>query len=462
MANEIKEETKGEKTPYSKALFYVGNPYLFRSTLIGHLYEVAQVHPVVLLSEKLDSETQTILQDKKLFPKLEKIIPVDYFSKTKTNLFSKNKYLCGLAKSVIRKYRPDIVIAPTDYSFFELYLMRFAKKAGVLKIAVQTSNSVESITMAKLVDLINANLRFPCFLPFWLRFFLVKCRKYFGHFFYYWILPLTALEKPFWGKSSFILRKGNSGMRDADYQIVFSKRDYDIFLKEGVPAEKLKILPHPLARETKNFFEKAYFNKFKNYKKDKKVVCVMVPEDTVLGFDKKNYSLIISKKERIRNHIEIIKTINKILSDWEIDVKIHPDTKNFEGLKGHLIEISENIEIIAPREPIDKYIELSDVIIGLSLSASTALFTASLQCPEKPIISLDFHQELLGDYYKNFDGIEYIDNKEKFIKILELIQDNKYQKELKKDKEEIMTERKFSNTVGMLEYLFNKKENNSL
>ena len=231
---------------YPKVLFYAANPYVFRSTPIGYLYEIAQVYPVVLLSEKLDPETVKILKNKDLFPKLEGIIPVGQYTERRMS----NKDLFKLAKDVIYRYKPDIVIADNDLCSFEMYLMRFAKKINALKITIQPSNVAGSVIAEKWIDLINSYLRFPQFLPLWLRLFFVKCRKYLGHFRYYWFWPLMVGEKPFWGKSSYLLRRGNSGMRDSDHQIVFSKRDYNIYLKDGVPAEKLYILSHPLNRKT--------------------------------------------------------------------------------------------------------------------------------------------------------------------------------------------------------------------
>ncbi|GAF75862.1 unnamed protein product [marine sediment metagenome] len=237
-------------------------------------------------------------------------------------------------------------------------------------------------------------------------------------------------------------------MRDADYQIVFSKRNYDIFLREGVSAEKLYILSHPLARNTREFFERVYLNKFKKYKENTKIVSLMLPGGTEIGFRKNDYSLI-SIEEREKNWIETIKLIKKILLGWKIYIKPHPNTKNINKIKGSLETISKNIKVVNPQEPADKYIVIADVIIELPLSVSTVLFTASLQCPEKPILSLGFLHEFLGDYYKDFEGIEYIDDKEKLINILKLIRDDKYQK---KPKVKLGSEG-FSNIIELLEYL---------
>lgn len=431
-----------------KVLFCTGTSRVFRTILIEYLHEISQVYPVVLLSEKLDSETEEILQNKTLFPKLEKIIAVRQLTGKKVNLLSENIYLFKLTKNVLEQNKPDIVIAPSDMnSLFELYLMRFAERENILKVAIQVANLPDSIITAKWTDLTNAYLRFPPFLPFWLRRLFVKCRKYFGHFLYYWILPLMVGEKPFFGKSSHILRRGKSGMRDADYQTVFSKRDYDIFLREGVPAEKLHILSHPSIRN-KDFFERVYLDKFKEYKENTKAVGLILPSQVEFGF-RRNDNSLIPREEREKKWMETIKLISQILSGWKIYIKPHPDTKDINKIKGSLESISKNIEVANPQEPVDKCLAMADVIIELPLSASNSLFTASLQFPEKPIISLDFFDELLGDYYKDFEGIECIDNEKKFINILKLIRHNKYQK---KPKTKLESEG-FSSIIELLKHL---------
>ena len=455
MANEDKKEKK-ENIFCPAVLFYVGNPYIFRSTFIGHLYEISQTYRVILLSEKLDHETEKILADKKLFPKLEKIIPVNQYPEKKKTLFNllalfvEHKRLRDLARNVVQRYKPNIVIAPSDYyTIFELYLFRHAKRIGVLKIAMQTSNVCVSKTKRIWVDLTNAYLRFPRFLPLFIRLFLVNCRKYIGYIFYCWIFPLFVGEKPLLGKSSFILGNGISGMRDADYQIVFSERDYGIFINEGVPREKLYILAHPLARGARSFFEKAYLNNEKKNKKNGKITTLFIPTEIKLRFRKKDYSLISTKKGE-ETWMETVKLISEILSGWKIYIKPHPDTKNLNGIKEKLESISKNIEFTHHKEPADKYIKLADVIMNLPPSISTVLSSTSLQYPEKPILSLDFHQEILGDYYKNFEGVEYINNKEKFVSVLKKIRDNKYRKEYRKSKRKLAG---FLNTVELLKYL---------
>jgi len=440
-----------DKKEIKKIIFYASHR-TFRTILIGHLYEMCQVYPVVFLSEELDEETKKIIQDKKLFPKLEKIIFVNQITGPKKNIFKKNRDLHKLAKKVIDTYKPDIVVAPGDLYPFNMYLLRFAKRINALNISIQSGNAVYNDLVRKKVELTNAYLKFPKFLPLSVRIFLVRVRKYAGHILYHWIFPILVGEKPFLGKASFILREGEAGMRDADYQIVFSKRDSNIHHKVGVPDEKLYILKHPLERsKTLDFFKRKLLGmKADNDKIAKKAVTLLLPSEDI-GFKGKDYSLI-SKEERLKTRIKIINSVAKLLPNWKIYLKPHPDIKDFDEKKIFFESVSKSVEVINPSEQVDKYIKISNAVIGIPRASTTVLFYTSLIFPKKIMISLDFDKELAGDFYKNYTGVEYIDNEEKFIKTLELIANNKYKKESKKSKK--LEEKEFPDTNKMLDYFY--------
>lgn len=442
-----------KKKEIKKIVFYTGIPRNFRTTSIGHLYELSQVYPTVLLSEELDEELKKNIENKKLFPKLEKVITVNQYTGPKRSIFQKNRHLYNVARETIYSHKPDVVIAPHDIYPLEMYLMKFAKKIDAITLAVQEGNVEDSESRRKYVDLINAYLRFPRFLPLFIRSFLVQCRKYAGHILYYWILPISVGEKPFFGKSSYVLRKGISGMRDSDYRIVFSKRDYDIHLKAGVLPEKLYILSHPLERNTRNFFEGVLFNK-NNYEIIDKIATLLIPAAEI-GFKRKGHSFI-SEKERMKTNKETIRLIAKALKDWKIYIKPHPLVKNFNEMRKEFESISDSVKVIDPPEPIDKYLKIGKAIIELPISMSTALFSASLLFPEKAILSLDLNKELSGDFYKDFKGIEYVDSEKKLIKILESIKNDKFKKEITPEKEDFPKE-KFSNLADLLIFLVLKK-----
>jgi hypothetical protein len=451
-------KTKKNKDCF-RILFQSMNPQLFRATFIGYLYEIAQKHQVVLLTGEIDSYTKRILGDKNLFPGLEKIIFFE--SAFNGDVFRKNYRLCRKLKMTVQDYSPDIVITHTDIWPADMYLLRFAKKAGAITVAIQAGFKIAGERKLYLWScLMNSYIKMPRFLSFPVRLFLVKIKKYIGHFFYYWILPFMAGEMPFLGKTSFIFWDECSGLRDADYSAIFSKRDYDLCVKEGVNPEKLFVLGHPLEhKSTKNFFEKVYFSKNKEKPsqtrqcggneaggENLKTLTIMWPDEKI-GFKNGDYSLI-SEKEMRENRVKIVKLISEKLADWKIFIKPHPAVKNVLKIKEFLGPISDNVSIVDPSEPADKYIEMSSVVVGTP-PPSTTLFTASLQCPDKIILSLDLAREFLGDCYRDFNGIEYIDIEEKLINILDLIRDDKYHK-----KHSVGSYSDFSDANKLLDYIY--------
>lgn len=437
-----------------KILFYTGNHYVFRAGPIGYLYEIARLYPVILLTEQLDDETKKIIKNRVLFPNLESVIPVNQTTGEKISLWKKNRRLHQLAKEIVEKYKPGIIMTANDLDLLNLYLMRFAGKLNTVNVVFQPANIPDSRTFSRWVTLINAYLKLPSYFPRWLRISLIKTRNHLGHFIYYWILPLSVGELPFIGKSSLILRTGTTGMRAADYQLVFTERDYKTYLKEGVPSKKLYILPHPLSGTARSFFERAFLPASSNSKKGQKIAVLMLPE-VKIGFRKADSSLI-PNDEKMNDWIKTITLINQVLKGWKIYIKPHPDIKSIKTIKLAAEAISKNIEVVDPQEPADKYIRLADIIIGLPVSASTVLFTASLQCPEKPLISLDFYQEILGDYYKDFPGIDYVTSKTELEEKLKLIASGKYEKSGTK-----LTEEGFKNTIELIHYVTDQNPSHS-
>ena len=438
-----------------RVLFYTSTPRSFQTTLIGNLYELSQVYPVILLAEELNATTREVLQNKALFPKLEKIIPVEQYTGKKRGRLMKYCYVFRTAKRVVKEYQPSIVITANDVYPFEMYLMRFAKKLRAVNVCFQPSLQMNDRKgeVAWWV-LRNVHSRYPRFFPLRQSLVVEKWKKILGYVLYYWILPLTVGQKPFWGKSSFLDWHAGLTPQMCDHQIVLSARDYAVYKGNGFPAERLHIVSHPLERKARGIFEKIHSSKASlNPYKERRVVTVMWPEE-IISFQRSDRS-VIPKEKLARQRIRAVTLLSQILGDWKIFIKPHPalkDDKNrLEEIRSTLTPISSAIKITKPEEAAETYIEMSDLVVGFP-PASTTIFIASLWHPEKPILSLNLQHELLGDFYEDVDGVEYIDTEEKLLAVLKSIRDDRYQKK-QKDKEEI-TEKEFSSTVEAVETLY--------
>jgi hypothetical protein len=197
---------------------------------------------------------------------------------------------------------------------------------------------------------------------------------------------------------------------------LFSQRDYQICLRDGVPEKKLMVLPHPLKTKTKEFIAKIYLNGAKGLIKEGKYIMLVLP-DVKIGYVNSKGSLISAEK-RVSDWLSIASAINKVFPSYVILVKPHPMAGDYQDMKKKFEGLNEKVKVIDIKEPADKYIQMAEIIVGMPLSASTVLFTASLQNPGKKILSLDFDRELLGDCFKDAEGIRYIDSMKQFMENL--------------------------------------------
>ena len=455
----MERNNKTIKKENPKILFYAGSPYAFRSILMWYAFAIAQKYPLIIVSEGFDSETRQALSDKNLFPKLKKIILTSYSTKTSfAPMVKKNKVFYQEAKKIIEDCNPDIIISPGKYTYpFELYLRRIAQKKGITSVCLIGFQAAAPEILALYSKIISAYFHKLNFLPFSAKLFLTALKKQIGHFFFYWILPLTAGELPFRKEPGCIVPKRNFG-KSADYYVDFSKKGYKMSLREGVPPEKLLLLafPYPSGYEkVRDFFKKRIIRKA--FVKNKKRALTMLLDCSDVGIEKENLSLIPKQKIAERRK-EIVFLFHKILKDWKIFIKFHPLTPKevLADFKEKSKSFSRYFEFVNPSEPVERYFEISDVIVGFP-PASSSIYTVSFYCPEKIILSLDLNKELLGDCYKNFKGIEYIDSKEKLINILKLIKDQKYSKDCQEPEIENLGPKEFPNIVELLDYLIAKK-----
>lgn len=398
-----------------KVLFYTGPGRLFATTGIGDLYEIAQKFSVILISEPLDPDTEKALRDTKLFPGLEKIIPFTQYPTPRRNIFAQNKYVSAFAKEVVGQYKPDVVITENDIYPFEMYLIRFGKRQGAITIARQLSLKSSGKEAKKYFNLIDAS-ELPSYLPLSLRKVLASIYRWLGHIVIYWLLPLTVRELPFTGRTSYITWNYTVGQR-VDYYAVLTEKDYNLFLKEGIPAKKLYVLPHPLTRETKQLFKRIYFS---NIKTKPKTILINWPPFSI-AFKASDLTLI-SKYKFSKSRLKIVELLVEHLPGWKITIKPHINAAaEIAAVRAKLISLSPNITIADPTENTNLYLIRSPLVVAPP-PVSTALFIAKLLDPQKIVLSLNLQHELRGDLYKDHPaGVEYIDSEERFIKTLQLI-----------------------------------------
>lgn len=408
-----------------RVIIYSSVPRLFRTTYIAHLYDIAQKYSVILLSEKLDSESEKAIRNSSLFPNLEKIISVDQYTGKKRSLYESHRYFSFLMRKIVSQYKPRVVIADSMINPLEKYLFRYGRLVRAVNVIFQAGFQTPSIEQEILrQQLLWRDTAKNTKYSLMVRNLKIKMELFKQHFtevLDYWILPLLVGTYPFFHKSLFRYSLG-SEINDIDYIIVFSDKEAQLERKIGRPEKAIKILPHPLLRKTKEIFEKVYNISYPKQKSNYKVVTIMVDVNTY-GHKRDNLSLI-SEKEYIKSRRSVIGLIPRILSKWKIYIKPHPAWSDNISLFNNYYKIANcKINIAKPMEPADKYISMSDIIIGFP-PPSTTLFTTMLQDSNKIIFYIDLHHELLGDSFADYKEVKYIDNLTYFEAELKKIRDN--------------------------------------
>ncbi|KPJ55313.1 hypothetical protein AMJ47_00340 [Parcubacteria bacterium DG_72] len=393
-----------------KIVFYTDIPRSFKSNLAGLLADLIKSHQVVLLTEKIGENS---------FPEIEKV-QVNQYSPGE-GLIAKNKRLANLAKNIIKEQKPDIVIATGSY-FFESYLRRLAKKRGIVTISALGPFFVNNLKdFVKYRYYITAHGKGILF---------AKIKKLFAQFVYYWLLPLTAGQLPFIGYESSILWDPTR-KKGADYYFVFSEKDKQVLKNSGADIGNVFVLTHPLADP---------FTKESN----EKIITIM--EDGKPYLVNRNDFSLISEEKRREYKKEVVKTVAEILNDWKIYVKPHPKD-NDKRVKQMREDFAGLAKVVGPGESAEDYIKKS--YITLDYVAGMAVFSAVLM--NRLVISVDWQEEFMADFYKDSDAVEYVDTREKLIFILKGIKAGDYKKEKKELKKQ-----GFSSMLDLLEFIKNE------
>ncbi len=391
--------------PRDHVVLYSGTARAFRTTLLGYVYELCQEYSVTLLAEELDPSTRELLKKRELFPHLAEIVPAEQYSGKRRGRFATARRLCRIARWIISTRQPVIVVATSDNdSLLELFLMRFARETGALTVSVScTLTHPDASAIRRYVDLTNLHHRTPRSLPLALRWLVVHTRRYAGHAFTYWILPLICGERPFGGQASYILHRGLSGMRDAKVQVVMHEMDRLTYLRRGVPAERLVVLPHPLKRAAGTVLRQMAPQ---SRPRNQPQALFLWPENSI-SFQRRTGALI-PEAEVLRVRLEILAVAARVLPGWTFFIKPHPLTEHISDIASACNAVCPQAILLPPAVQIEDLFQDVDAVIELPRSGSTALYSALLWSPQIPKITLNVADEFYADYYRDFPGVAYV------------------------------------------------------
>ena len=90
--------------------------------------------------------------------------------------------------------------------------------------------------------------------------------------------------------------------------------------------------------------------------------------------------------------------------------------------------ITDNVLVADQYDPMDKYIEMSQVIIAPP-PVTSVLLTAKYQRPEIVLLAVNLAKEFGAEFYREFPGVQYIEDKETLQNILSSVKNSDFKEE---------------------------------
>lgn len=395
-------------------LFYTDIRRTFRTTLIGFLYQLCQVRRVVLLAEELDPEVERLLADKKLFPGLCDRVFVGQYAQARETILAKHRRMSRLAKEVVRRWRPGVVFA-AGVNIFECYMRREARKAGpaLLVGCIGLLLVRHPGEVADLIDRHIAEIRFPSWLPRRLRYGLARIRRQLAQMAYYVAAPVATGNPPFLGING-VYRLDYTRLRDVDLTFVFSQANREMLLAAGVPAGKLRVIPHPMKPGAADPVWQALgldVRPYRHGESRQQVLTCFLDIETCWGFRRADGALI-PDDALYASRLDAVRAISGALPGWEIRIKPHPMSAAspiYERVQDAIMRACPGRVVwVPPSDPAERHIVQSSIVVGFP-PASTALYSAAMTRPGLPVLMVDINQELRGDGYKDVIGVTTIE-----------------------------------------------------
>jgi hypothetical protein len=390
-----------------RILLYPHSARAFSSTLIGHLYELAQQYAVVLLAEPLPQPYLDLLARRDLFPGLERVEIVHGLGFTLRDLLANNRRWQRMAEEAIVSFTPDLVVTENDMSaLFDMYLLRAAKRRGIRRLTIQGMGQFQDRRFRRFARLmaIHVDGQLPSSGVASLRAARFHAKKELGHLLVHYALPLAAGQGPLGGRSSYVRHTGAPGMRDSQLHLVLSAQQYGTFVDSGVAPRRLGILAHPLERVP----PEAFFPETPTFSGDRKRALVLLGPLS-LGFDRET-SELISRERRRATRLAALRQLKATLPGWEIVLKAHPDFGPREQVRRYVQRLGPGTVIVDPRWLVEPLLPACDLVIDLPPATTSTLVTAASDPRHIPVMAADLDHDLLGDQYCGWPGINYVND----------------------------------------------------
>ncbi len=360
---------------------------------------------------------------------LRDVIEVCYLPDNQ-GVLKRHRFYSRAFSELAEKYNPQFVIQHNHVYPINMYLYYWSKKKNTQIITIQMGREAMNwdadFSARKAFAISRIRNKYPI-LPVWLASIIRNIREEISFLLDYFLLPFIFLRKIFHPAlkvySGKVFKQNSENYHD--YYLMYKTREKERTEKEMGQSEKIMLIQHPveiIGQECNNFL----------YPTD-------IEEDRITILPSYGFVdlLIIQKKDKqddIKKQIfqiwsEVINIFHNKLPKWEIDIKLHQNSKGDFIWNNILKEIKKNcnnVVILKESEKAEKWILKSKIVVS---DVSTVLWWTSF-FKTKLAISLDLFGYMGGDDMKDYDDVVYITNIRQLKKMDLLMELNRHTQKL--------------------------------
>lgn len=407
-------------------LFYPHSARALSSSLIGHLYELSRHYRVAVVTEVLPPLYAAMLEDRRLFPGITEVRTINGLGLSLGSLLRNNRRWHRLAEELVREINPDVVVTENDMSsLFDMYLLRAARRAGARRLTIQGMLQPEADEMRRFVELLyvyrGGRERHPL-QRVW-RTVSYRVRQHLAHCLVHYLLPWSLGTAALRGGSSYLLRRGASGMRDSELNLVPSQAAFDSHRRSGVPSARLALLAHPLHRVPPEL----YLGRTPPSAARGTTILILLTS-VAFGFRRDPPHQLIDAPSRRATRLAIVGLVRRYFPEAKLVLKPHPDCGPLSAVRDYFSPVAHDMEILPPSSPVEPQLAHCDLVIDLPVSVTTTLFTAACIRRDRPIISANVDNEFYGDHYRHSPEIDYVESLQELEDLLASVAAGRYRK----------------------------------
>lgn len=390
-------------------LFFCPGPeYLFFTTGIFYVWELAQLYNVVLLLD-FSFKKLEILERLKEEDIILDYLPLDCPTETVSLIskFKKHRHYCKKSKTLFKKYQPAAIIQHADIAPINIYFFEEARSQKIRRIVYTASLilSDQNSAIGILILLQKAKLAKKRKLPLWLAGYCYEIKRLTGYYINYCLLPFVNKGHFFKPRLNAVCKNGrwyNDSRNYFDHYITHSGKERKAICE--ITSAPVTVIQLPMT----NFDDEVFDFLYGSVAQEDMILILPTSGEIDYIVKTQKTSRDVVAEHYFEKWTQAINIIAAKFPSFKVGIKFKSN-EDIDLYKQYLrlSDLDGKIAVIPPEEDTNALILKSRVVVSTN---SSVLWWADFLQSERVLISLDLFEQPSGNYYEDVDGVLYFND----------------------------------------------------